>query len=408
MSTNSHYSLQPYLTEADCQRIISAQVCEDDNEVLQLTLINNNNIEKIQQYYRIFPASERSNLRSIKTENILDDSFVYRIIEKPTEFLYKTLENGFDFSCCIFLESLTFLTCKVCKQCDFSYSIFTKEVKFASTDFSQQVIFSDALFSQDILFSRVTFAETIVFNSAKFLKQVNFINCRFIHETSFKYSRFLGQLCFNNCAFNRDVNFQFAQCIKQMDFYFCQFSDNALVLQLCKIHQLSLTCCQLTNINYDFVKIDKFANRLSALTLKNIAINQNDRIAALDFHAREMRQHLADTPWRQQPFDYLLLTFEAYVSDFGTSVKRALGCYAMFLFLLFGFTYADSGSVALFASYLFPFDVPLNTQVNSPTTATVANWTIVKISYWHYPIAVLHALLLYEVIKSLRKYSRSL
>ena len=272
--------------------------------------------------------------------------------------------GDFDFSYCIFLEEATFNDVTFEKEADFEGATFKEKADFSNAVFKESAYFSGAIFEKEAVFNMTIFNQEFAFN------EIN-----------------KGQ--------------------EQKDF--------ELDLKYAYIKQ---------GMDYTGTVIHKAKNRETFLILKNSAIKNNDQVKALEFHTKEMEQYKADLQKPNQKAkwsDKAILWFEEKTSYFGTDPLRAiLYLSGLNLLWIFFFTITISGfynityidSITLIDYNINPFHLfsNVNDKVleNEETLTNRAVIGLLLLSTLNLLKNILTAILIYETIKSFRKYSRRL
>ncbi len=138
------------------------------------------------------------------------------------------------------------------------------------------------------------------------------------------------------------------------------------------------------------------------VSFKNMALKQNDQIKALKFHINEYQEYLVELRKNKTVKNFLdrfILTFESWASTFSTSVIRSItrlvGIVLLFYVLINGFNY-DAKTIIDFAS-------PLSYDIDKMFTSVSDTDRYLFFFY-----KILQVVLIYEIIKSFRKFSRAL
>jgi len=268
--------------------------------------------------------------------------------------------------------------------------------------------FDRVKFNKETSFNLATFNKNVTFNGAEFSGEVEFLDTIFNDGVDFRGQRvrtasnnksFTGDLCINmnnhqNAIFHQLDNFMkhsysFAMTIfhkitnsaklvilliiptyakvstdilylpkfsKKVDFTGAIF-NNLLNFSGVENINLDLKHTIIDRMEYDNTKFSS-DNRETFLTLKNVALKQNDQIKALEFHTQEYQIHLKalrENKTNKNLSDRFVLTFESWVSAFGTnvilSIMSFVGVVILFYVLINGFNY-DAKTIVDFVSPL--------------------------------------------------------
>lgn|GEM_PF-4253381 len=139
------------------------------------------------------------------------------------------------------------------------------------------------------------------------------------------------------------------------------------------------------------------------MILKNQALKNNDQITALDFYIKEMNTYKKEA----KGFDKVILWFEFLASYFGTKAYLPM-VWILFINALFvcWFAYKYSFEISDISTYFTYFTQSLN-----PTNTMRDIYGISNIGFWEFGNLlknILFGALIYETIKSFRKYSRKI
>ena len=154
----------------------------------------------------------------------------------------------------------------------------------------------------------------------------------------------------------------------------------------------------------------KSANSYHDFTLlKNMAIDNRDNIQALEYHRQEMHTHLQEVRIKflkfnrqcfKAFFDFIILGFECISSSYGTSYIRVIGWLCVLHFISGLFLYDVGWTVGNFSDIIFTSLKNYNPFNDKEIKGTFGWIVILK--------HILNYILIYELIKSFRKYSRKL
>ncbi len=366
-------------------------------------------------------------------------------------FSFVPFDEKVNFRGAIFTEDVYF-SGTFTKKTDFSKAIFVKKAGFWGAEFAGNANFYDARFVGNADFQYVKFAEQTDFYSAKFVGNADFKRTTFAEQADFKRTTFAEQAIFENAKFTKqanfsDVKFSGTTCFKsvtftkQANFLDAKFSQNPIdFTQAQFLTALSFNGVESITLNLDQSQLDKIyydtdckfsaGNRETFLILKSIALKQNDKIKAVEFHTQEYEQHhkkiypehFITYIWLwvygdkqssklKKPFistDWIILGFEYFVSKFGTSIIFSVFWYFMFagLFYLFMNGYDVVDAETIITKTFINFIIPTNIAVKDFLINNNSSSSLDYVLFAFYKFGQI--ILLYEMIKSFRKYSRSL
>lgn len=353
--------------------------------------------------------------------------FIQSIFTQRAEFRevffieYADFENvvftyGVSFALTVFKKSSTFSNLKLERRGEFLHTLFEEDVNFrdsifngvpsfgGSTTFTKEADFSNSKFNKVAYFSGLTFKGKTDFSNSIFNEKIIFSNSIFKKLVNFSDSIFKKEACFLKSTFNEKINFFNATFNKKTDFSESTFKKEA-DFELSKINFLlfdnikgdgifNLQKSQIDKISYSGTNIKKVKNRETFLVLKNLALKQNDQISALDFHKKEYEKHFEELSFKNNFSDKFILYFEKMISGFGTSISKSITSFIIF-------------NLTIIALYILLYNnfscLKLTDFVELVISLKADNFT-----YFHVITLIINPILIYEIIKSFRKYSRRL
>ncbi len=306
---------------------------------------------------------------------------VFKNLAFKSKTSLKENNKKIDFSDSIFLFYLTMKYVKCNIEIDFSGTHFFKHIDIQNSNFSNfqstHITCHNSVHFKNVIFS------TNSFECAKFNKLVLFEDCVFNKNGYFVKTLFKDMLFLKNITQKGGFLFQFS-IISILKIY----NEEPFTASL----KLNLDLVQIQQIEIKDVDIDS-DSRLTFAKLKHSFIKQDNHIDALKFHSKEYTQHYKDLKASKDDWgSMLLLCLQKHISNFGTLVLRPLGCLLIFnvvLFIICNYDLVKNFDISLFPSFIFPW-------LSRPITG-IALITI--------PI---NSFLIYEIIKSARRFSRKL
>jgi hypothetical protein len=374
---------------------------------IQNAKYNNDKSKLLVEFYELGEFVNKSKDEFDVVDNsIAFENRKYFIIDEDNqkEQIEKRLKTG-DFRNCIFLVEVQFQFQKFKKDTFFIRTIFMKNIIFSHSIFLENVNFRFAEFKQQAIFIVTTFLKESNFENIMFLKYVTFTRSVFCEDLYFRGSVFKniaifgGVNCnksidFDSITINENISFELAKIKETLSFANVKFEDSAK-----KYINLNLKFTQVERIEYGNAKF-RADNRETFLTLKNVALKQNDKIKALDFHKQEYETHYQNLNWKQ--FDKWILGFENSISKFGTSVVDSVCWFVIATIFFYMLMLISTNTIADMSNFIMFFS-PTNYKVD--TIFNTINWFSggVFLTY-----KILQLVLIYEIIKSFRKFSRNL
>ena len=370
--------------------------------------------------FEIFCDSE-TELRYIKKEEEK-----YPLIEKQEEIDLKLKEKDFGFSHHIFLCKADFRKTTFTKEAnfeettflelaDFEGATFTKEASFEETTFSELANFRKTTFSELEYFRKTTFLEWANFRKTTFTKEANFEETTFLELADFEGATFTKEAYFGETTFAKGADFEGATFSELADFGGTTFTKEANFegATFSKVAKLDLFHAEIEKLSYSSkeedenkeedekkqtkgiasLEVGNFSNRETPLWLKRDALNKHDQIQALWFHKMELEKHLENA----KGIDKCILKVEKCVSEFGTNPLFAFG-WLLFFNVLIGIFYL------LFSFSLLEVVALLAKGFSPSFWRAETHWMVLG----HFFQFIGNSFFLYEIIKSLRKFSRRL
>lgn len=289
-----------------------------------------------------------------------------------TEFIvdsFPSIFNKFSFQNSIFVNAKFFVSFGQ-RVYNLKNCIFRNSICFKGEDYTSKADFSNSIFLEDVRFK-----------NAKFRKNVAFSDCIFHKKLDLSLAKFDENVYFNRSIFKNKLDLSSVE-IKNI-LFLPNEKMNKLDLKNSTIERLK--CIDVKNINSD--------NRETFQILKGLLIKQSDNILALDSYTKEMEQHYQDLKWPKNPINKFLLGFERIISNFGTSPLHTIASLFVLHFFIGSFMYDCPKYID--SVYQSITDI-------SPLKERFYNgWLILGKN-------ILNYILIYELIKSFRKYSRKL
>ncbi len=378
-------------------------------------------------------------------------SFSKEIIFKGASFV-----GELDFEKASFTQDAYFTRAYFNKEVNFKETCFTKDANFEAAHFEKNIDFSETEFKKSANFKEVYFKGQTDFSEIEITEQANFTKSIFFNKVWFPLANFFNNTNFTNSKFKEDVKFNSSMFQDQADFKEAEFEQRAdftetnfaKKLDFTEAHFRGNTCFLFSKINHlrfhkinageqadtkfildlmsaeieymDYVQANigqnNIANTETALLLKHIASEQHDQRTASKFHKYEMYKYYEDlkgnktatTEHRVQ--DLVIVSFERWVSNFGTNPWRAILCLlAVNIILVFvGNLGGHVFHISNFKVAMSMFKWKLLEELVQFIFIYFLHERFDSLSLVHYLAFIINPILLYEIIKSFRKYSRKL
>ena len=328
----------------------------------------------------------------------------------------------------------------------FDRASFGEEANFSKANFGREVFFRGAMFAKESHFFLATFNKYSDFHQAKFGDKAHFSHVTFEEETRFREVRFIKKADFRHAVFKKEADFIKAIFEERASFLVARIDLFIFRAVNEKVPQaefkLDLTYARIEDMDYKKSTLDTkyLKNRETCVILKKSAAKQHDQVAALNFYKSEMHKYYnelwgkgehkqSDEQADKQPdknternngkrknrvIDKWIVWFEKHVSDFGTNPIQAAGWLlgANFLLacihILIGHQFSQFLSVFYFPS-LYEYFVlvkQLGIEIGNLLFFYFRHSEIDNIYFTHYLAFIINAVLVYEIVKSARKFSR--
>jgi uncharacterized protein YjbI with pentapeptide repeats len=316
------------------------------------------------------------------------------------------------------------------RECQFNFSYkFSKDTK-------EMVEFHNCIFTVDQSFENTIFNLEVSFINCEFNSEVNFSGCQFHKLTDFHDSKFQQHASFFDTTFNdklnawgmvfyKGVTFRWANIQKKAnlthmkvkgvaDFHGVRFAEN-MYMHNGEFEILKLERSVIDKSFFSDVSISS-AGRETFRIIKNEFLKQNDRIEALNYHAREMKAYKDNLRkemkknkgtfrWQHLKIigDFIILKFNEVSNKFGlswmTGIVFTLVTTIPLYYLYLYFVYPSSD--LSFCKYYPQFLSPLH-KLDFIENATLQDPAYV-VDYIGRTFATLG---IYQTVQAFRKYGR--
>ena len=372
------------------------------------------------------------------------------------------MENIFNFSNFIFAKPVYF------RDIEFQERVVFSEVWFLDFVLFQQVVFKsrfdiNAYFMNGIFVRQTRFAGSVNIGGSHFMylgkndsilrydkNDINALNRaqKYVLRNNIMFKNVIFQkdllltnikcfqsLCFDGVKFNQSLFFERCSISKDLSIISSNIAENLVFNYVKGGFEIDIIVSHINNMYHNNTDIYKAKNRYTFTVFKNLASKQNDYISALNFHTKEYAQHYEElkiwnneiqidnrlkafykkTTWsirnfnKIQKVDLLILWFEKHVSNFGTNASLSmlwlvlvLSLYALLDIII----YPEIRFSEIILSWLpllnvyFIKDVLLSEEAKTSYQWWYLLLQLLKI--------IIIPILLYEIIKSFRKFSRRL
>lgn len=214
-----------------------------------------------------------------------------------TQFLGKTC-----FEKAVFLNSAKFKSAIFYDSVEFNSAVFKRDTFFDTTkDFNNNLngSFKDVEFEEKIVFYNRHFGK-VSFENTRFNKLIDFWGATFHNNVNFLKTDFLDTCVFSNAIFKEKAVFQYSKIANNLILRDAKFDAGINLSQVNFIDNGNINIFRVIindfstsspKNNDDWENISASEKRETFRILKNEAIKQNNKISALDFHAKEMQSY---------------------------------------------------------------------------------------------------------------------
>jgi len=270
-----------------------------------------------------------------------------------------------------------------------------------------------ARFENNFWFKQVNFKSDIDLSYTEFLNGVDFSSSAFLGSVKLDNTKFYKDSIFVGATFSNLVNFKYTTFKENVSFRDTKF-DQGLNLARVNINNSAILDFHDATINSNKAEkqVSSKDKQETCRILKHESLKKNDTINAINLHKKECEHHYQSLNWCSKDFfNKLILGFEKMVSSYGTNALKSLLVFIVFNILTFVTYIAVDTNFAINLSFstwnglghmledVFKTLVP--TIISGEKSVYKESWVQVI----HF---VINASLIYEIIKSFRKYSRKL
>ncbi|MGQ4004734.1 pentapeptide repeat-containing protein [Francisellaceae bacterium CB52] len=394
-------------------------------------------------------------------------NFGNTIFEKKARFLGCIFMKDVDFNCATFNLDVYFFGAKFWGKTNFLGAKFKEIVSFSSDDgrhkscFEGDVDFSWATFEKPICFSNCIFEKSVNFSNVTFEANVNFLNVSFERDALFRNADIKSKFLISGInnkdkkyeSFNLDLTAVSPSYIDYNNINVSKVTDRKtwLVLKQAAIKQND----HISALEFHKKEMLQYTDDLKKSANKNIKdIKESAKTQSLDNQSnngedkdnkivKDKKENFISKIFKfiGSPFCFiylfiedlifgiskckgarLILLFEKHASDFGTNAFKSI-YWIFILIIVFGFIIFMILSLAIADvkwEYFFNFCLHSLLPTNFASNIFIEKFPAVKVYFEnHYTIIflidfinliknILVGVLIYETIKSFRRFSRKL
>ena len=377
-----------------------------ENKFFDIKTINNSHYIYLDDgcEYKIISNNEDVDklLNEKRFPNSTFSKYIFLLNYNSTVFSNRVVDCPIDFGLSIFASPFNCHRSVFKKELYLNETIFLENVKIFDTTFENVLWAIDSIFKKEF-----SFIESVVFGNtslrrAFFFDTVNFEASELEKETVLESAVFFNNVYLNSSFKSIDIKNLFLEENFILDMNLSKISKISFSEDVNAYFSPAIDDFFLKNnlsyfIGISNLKEHNISNRDTAVVLKNLALKNRDQISALKFNSLEYNKHYKSLKWTKKDIsDKFLLLAEREVSNYGESIIKSVT-----VFILFNF------SVFLYTKYVFYTEMlPLNfnsfTKILTPYN--IENWTTIL----HLIFIIINSFIVYEIVKSFRKFSKKL
>ncbi|MFL2660051.1 MAG: pentapeptide repeat-containing protein [Alphaproteobacteria bacterium] len=379
----------------------------DDGKKLIIT--NNGKAEEYDVFKKTIDSTEFKYI-SVEKDN---SEIIFKIIENNDQienFYCKYISNY------IFLEKIDITKTVIDSQEETNLSFFFcifKDGCYSQGNNHTEAEIINSNFEKCIFLGNAGFSFSIFKdNREKWGRSIPFSDSAFLDEADFMYTKFESDAFFNNCIF-KEVNFNRAEFKQYTSFENSKFVEslnlskskiNKMNLANTNIKKLHLTDVDIENyINCEHTEIEDAGCRETFRTLKESCMKKYDNILALDFYKREMKQYKSELDWKKNFIKKFILSLEKVMSNYGTNPFLPIFWFLPLHYIDYVIRDYDKKIYNDLENGGFNiYNLNIMEIIFNPSNPSnlLGFWFLIKL--------VLSSILIYEIIKSFRMFSRKL
>ena len=363
-------------------------IFEKDVYFSRLKLIGKDNASHISFNNSIFKKDIHLFLSKFYNSNINFYNIIfYGNVDFNTAYFINKLENNFfiNFNCIEFYTDLDFAGAifynldilfyeiEVYKKCNFYFSKFiSKNLKnklnISKTKLHNGIDFMLAQIDNNTKFTFNDFNGSLIFTGARLKNKIEFTNNKFYKRISFAQANISKEIIFQHTEINiiSFAKINFLNPSSSISIIYNRYGvinnniqkiylGNILINGIINLYDIEAEEADFKGsvingglINPVNFKVHKFANRESALFLKQQAYAANNAIDALEYKAKEVEKHKEDLikNWKNNKNlktlgDILSIELSSIYSDNGQNWVKAFICTILFPSVFFTLSYID-------------------------------------------------------------------
>ncbi|MFC4892587.1 pentapeptide repeat-containing protein [Pseudofrancisella aestuarii] len=291
-------------------------------------------------------------------------------------------------------------------NCHFIKSVFLKLGEI-NIDGPLPYHISDSIFYSEVDFRGSIFIDPIVFSRVEFKGSVNFAGVIFRQPVIFLYSKVYKNMIFRKTVFEKSLNLAYLYFLDDgcLDIYNINIKNFDSGKGLSWENSSIFPNYKNTNqIKTKEIISDQDAKETYRI-LKKEALKQSDTISAIEFYKQECEKYYKSISKIRNFGNKFVLFFEKIVSNYGTSIIRSILSLIIFNFYYYLLVQLFINQGDLNYSMVSILNGVMGVMLPHVLGGYDISYIPITSRSLH---IIINAILLYEVIKSFRKYSRKL
>ncbi|MEI0795197.1 hypothetical protein R4L75_04570 [Brachyspira pilosicoli] len=320
-------------------------------------IIINFSLEKVLFYFSIKYSNVNKLHYNLRLENL--------IVKNKLDFSYNKFFNIFDcnieFYNIKFEKDILFEDLILMKEIYFGGCCFKDTLCFFCSKMNRKIWISNSIFENGISFGNnhidsIEITESYLNKELKLksnkIKKIDIIEINTNNNEDIKEKNYNAKITADNIIFNDNISFINLNNLKKVNEININntFINGRINLKNIEVKEADFQGSVINGglINPVNFKVHKFANRESALFLKNEAYARNNAIDALEYKAKEIDKHKEDLikDWQKNKDfktfgDILSIELSSLYSDNGQNWIRAFICTILFPTVFFTLSYTN-------------------------------------------------------------------
>ncbi|WP_162419523.1 pentapeptide repeat-containing protein [Cyclobacterium roseum] len=383
---------------------------DSNDSYLEVCEFNQSQFITFENFYNLFSFIRKSvspDIR-IRVKSVIE--FDNKEVDEELNLSHCDFEKKVIFSNCTFNMNVDFRNCNFYVETSFKKSEFISKCRFHFSNFETPINFENTTFNNLVDFYHSDFKETQSFFLTDFLNISIFSNVTFHRQVQFLYNK-VGEktfISFENATFKKSLD------ISRSNFW-CRLQVWGVITPVIPEEQWLY---ETDNINQTAISTNLVALkriRESYRIIKQELRGEGNNIEALKYHEYEMEVYSKELKSRtetRKTGDLIILWFNKWSNNFGTSWSRALAFTLITTFIFYSIFLLSISDELIFA---FSLESIGNTIKYFIQFLNVTSWDFkpfgISDFIWGYVILYIGRLFIgfgyYQTIQAFRKYGKN-